>query len=111
MDCGTRERERPSVPREREQTKEAGCGTAASPHVLALGVLALEPSTRRRSRPRVRERHGPTVYSRPLESVVLFGAGKPGSRPHHWQSTTVPGTVRNGAAGGPPTAKAFMSFA
>src|SRR5687767_8860472 len=54
-----------------------------------------------------------TVYSKPFESVMLFGGAKPGSRPHHWQSTTVPGVV-SAASGVPPkapTAKAFMSSA
>src|SRR5687768_7716643 len=57
--------------------------------------------------------HGPTVYSKPSDKEVLLGAGKPGSRPHHWQSTTVPGTERN-AAGAPPSdpaRNAFMSIA
>src|SRR5687768_11348520 len=55
---------------------------------------------------------GCTTYSRPSLKVVLLGAAKPGSRPHHWQSTTVPGT-RNAASGCPPQlpeAKQFMSI-
>ena len=35
-------------------------------------------------------------------SVVLFGAGKPGSRAHHWQFTVVPGQDSAGA-GCPPS--------
>src|SRR5689334_3300889 len=38
--------------------------------------------------------HGPIVYSRPSDNVALFGAGKPLSRPHIWESTTVPATTR-----------------
>src|SRR5687768_7216200 len=56
---------------------------------------------------------GCTTYSRPSLKVVLLGAAKPGSRPHHWQSTTVPGT-RNAGIGVPPPspcANVFMSIA
>ena len=52
------------------------------------------------------------MYSNPSDNVVLFGAGKPGSRPQNWQSTTVPGTGSAGS-GVPPSgaaAKAFMSI-
>src|SRR5687767_4768502 len=56
-------------------------------------------------------RHGQMEYSRPSLNVVLFGAAKPGSRPHHWQFTTVPATVSaaSGLPPNPPTANRFMS--
>ena len=35
----------------------------------------------------------PTTYSSASLSAVLSGGAKPGSRPHHWQSTIVPRMV------------------
>src|SRR5688572_28844424 len=54
----------------------------------------------------------PTGYSSPSANVVLSGAAKPGSRPHHWQLTTAPGTVSSGNGVPPrvPAAKEFMSI-
>ena len=52
------------------------------------------------------------MYCNPSLNCVLFGAPKPGSRPHHWQLTTVPGTVSeaSGVPPSPPTANRFMSI-
>jgi hypothetical protein len=52
-----------------------------------------------------------TTYSRASDSVELHGAGKPWSRPHHWQWTRAPGIERPGLGLPPraPDAKAFMS--
>ena len=46
-----------------------------------------------------------------IEDVVFSGAGKPGSRPHHWQRTSVAATRSEGCGEPPraPTANAFMS--
>ncbi len=41
--------------------------------------------------------HGDSVNSNPSLRMELLGAAKPGSRPHHWQSTTVPGVATGGA--------------
>ena len=47
-----------------------------------------------------------------FDNVMLFGAANPVSRPHHWASTTVPGTssVASGVPPSDPVAKAFMSI-
>src|SRR6185295_18906600 len=60
---------------------------------------------------RWRSDYSPTMYSNPSLRVTLFGAAKPGSRPHHWQSIFMPGTVSAGRGAGEPVpcAKAFMS--
>src|SRR6185295_17343235 len=74
---------------------------------------ASAPGTLRRARsPAIAVGHGQTAYSTASDNVVLFGAGKPGSRPHHCASTTVPG-VESAGDGAPPSnprAKVFMSI-
>jgi quinol monooxygenase YgiN len=52
------------------------------------------------------------VNCNPFVNVVLFGEANPGSRPHHWASTTLPG-ICSAACGFPPsapTAKALKSI-
>src|SRR5690349_17156093 len=71
------------------------------------------PSGRRNPRPAaVRESQGQTVYSSAFESVALFGAAKPLSRPQNWQSMIVPAESRKapGAPPSAPTENAFMSI-
>src|SRR5687767_2598659 len=57
--------------------------------------------------------YGQIRYSRPSDKVEPLGGGKPGSRPHHWLCTSVPGTLSAGSGKPPskPWAKAFMSIA